>query len=42
MNVTGNYSLIEYAKSDLYIYLDRGTYPVYRDANHFTQFAISK
>ena len=42
MNVIDNKSLIDDAKSDPYTCLERGTYLVYHDAIHFTQFAISK
>ena len=42
MNVIGNHSLIDDAKSDSYKCLDRGTYPVYHDAIHYFQFVISK
>ena len=42
MNVIGNYPLIDDAKPDPYTCLERGTYPVYYDAIHFVQFAISK
>ena len=42
MNVIGNYSLIDDAKSDPHICLERGIYPVYHDAIHFAQSVISK
>ena len=42
MNVISNYSLINDAKSDPSTCIERGTYPIYHDAIHFAQFAISK
>ena len=42
MNVIGNYLLMDDAKSNPYTCLERGTFPVYRDAINFSQFAISK
>ena len=42
MNVIGNYSLSDDAKSCPYTCLERRTYPVYHDTIHFVQLAISK
>ena len=42
MNVIGNCSLINDAKSDPYTCLETGSYLVYHDAIHFAQFSISK